>query len=85
MKSNYKSNLQLIAKNQEDLQVISTYLQDSIVTVKDMVFLKKNRTFIIIANSFNVYEKIQDHKFQTTYKYTCIKNINNQVFWSGKM
>ena len=52
MKSNYKSNLQLIAKNQEDLQVISTYLQDSIVTVKDMVFLKKNRTFIIIANRF---------------------------------
>ena len=36
-------NLKLIGKNQEDLKVISAYLQDSVVTVKDMVFLKNNR------------------------------------------
>ena len=29
-------------KNIEDLKVISAYCQDSIVTVKDLVFLKKN-------------------------------------------
>ena len=33
--------------------------------------------FIIIANSFNVYEIIQDHKFQTLYKYACKQDINN--------
>ena len=37
-----KDNLKLIGKNQEDLKVISAYLQDSVVIVRDMVFLKKN-------------------------------------------
>ena len=36
-----KTNLKLIGKNWEDLKVISAYLQDSIITVRDIVFLKK--------------------------------------------
>ena len=32
-------NLKLLGKNQEDLKVISAYLQDSVLVVKDMVFL----------------------------------------------
>ena len=47
-----KTRLKLIGKNQEDLKVISAYLQDSVVTVKDIVFLKKNRTFVMIVNRF---------------------------------
>ena len=38
-KEDEKNNLKLIGKNQEDLQVISAYSQDSIVNVKDIVFL----------------------------------------------
>ena len=34
-------NLKLLGKNQEDLKVISAYLQDSIVIVRDIAFLKK--------------------------------------------
>ena len=45
-------NLKLLGKNQEDLKVISAYLQDSILIVKDIVFLKKNRTFVMIVNRF---------------------------------
>jgi len=41
MNLNKKTNLKLIAKNEEDLNVISAYLQDSIILVKDIVFLKK--------------------------------------------
>ena len=52
MSENEKNNLKLIVKNQKDLEVISAYIQDSIVTVKDMVFLKKNRIFIMIINRF---------------------------------
>ena len=44
------NNLKLAGKNEEDLKVISAYLQDSIATVKDMVFLKKNRIFLMIIN-----------------------------------
>ena len=52
MKSYDKHKINLIGKNQEDLRVISAYLQDSIVTVKDIVFLKQNRTFVMIVNRF---------------------------------
>jgi hypothetical protein len=50
MNSDGKFKINLIAKNQEDLKVISAYLQDSIVTVRDIVFLKQNRTFVMIVN-----------------------------------
>ena len=46
------SNLKLIGKNQNDLKVISAYSQDSVITVKDIVFLKKNKTFVMIINRF---------------------------------
>jgi len=37
--SNYeKKNLKLIGTNQEDLKGISAYSQDSIATIKDIVF-----------------------------------------------
>jgi len=52
MNLNKKTNLKLIAKNEEDLNVISAYLQDSVILVKDIVFLKKNRSFIFMANRF---------------------------------
>jgi Protein of unknown function (DUF2948). len=52
MSEDEKNNLKLICKSQEDLKVISAYSQDSIVTVKDITFLKKNRIFIMIINRF---------------------------------
>ena len=58
-----KTNLKLIGKNWEDLKVISAYLQDSIITVRDMVFLKKNKTFIMIANRF-MWEDIEKGVFR---------------------
>ena len=47
-----KNNLKLIGKNQEDFKVISAYSQDSIVAVKDMIFLEKNKIFVMIINRF---------------------------------
>ena len=52
MSMNEKFNLKLLGKNKEDLKVISAYLQDSILIVKDIVFLKKNRTFVMMVNRF---------------------------------
>ncbi len=64
MNSDDKYKINLIGKNQEDLRVISAYLQDSIVTVKDIVFLKQNRTFVMIVNRFmwEDAEKIDSRK-----------------------
>ena len=52
MNKSIKKNLKLIGKNQEDLKTISTYIQDSIVTVGDIIFLEKNRIFLMIINRF---------------------------------
>ena len=70
MNENEKINLKLLGKNQEDLEVISTYLQDSIVTVKDIVFLKKNRTFVMIANRF-MWEDIEKGVFRQSKRVRC--------------
>ena len=58
MREDEKKNLKLIAKNQEDLKVISAYSQDSIVAVKDIIFLEKNRIFVMIINRF-MWEEIE--------------------------
>ena len=58
MSTDAKNNLKLIGKNQEDLKVISAYSQDSIVAIKDMIFLEKNRIFIMIVNRF-MWEDIE--------------------------
>ena len=51
--------LNLIGDNEEDLRVISAYLQDSIVVMKDMVFLKKNKSFVMMVNRF-MWEDVEN-------------------------
>ena len=46
------NNLKLTAESQEDLKVISAHFQDSIVNIGDMIFLKKNRIFIMLVSRF---------------------------------
>ena len=46
MSEEIKTNLKLIGKNLEDLKVISAYSQDSLVSIKDMVVLKKKIEFL---------------------------------------
>ena len=53
-----KINLKLTGKNEDDLKVISAYIQDSVVTLKNIVFLKQNRTFVMIVNRF-MWEDIE--------------------------
>ena len=65
-----KNNLRLIGKNQDDLKVISAYLQDSIVTVRDIVFLKKNMTFIMIVNRF-MWEDVEKGVFRQSRRIRC--------------
>ena len=65
-----KNFLKLIGKNQEDLKVVSAYLQDSIVATKDIVFLKKNRTFIMIASRF-MWEDVERGVFRKNKRIRC--------------
>ena len=70
MSNNVKKNLKLIVKNQEDLKIISAYIQDSIVTVKDIAFLEKNRIFVMVVNRF-MWEDVEKGKFRQNKRIRC--------------
>ena len=70
MSADEKNGLRLMAKNQEDLKVISAYLQDSIVVVRDIVFLKKNMTFVMIVNRF-MWEDVEKGVFRQNKRIRC--------------
>ena len=65
-----KIGLKLIGKNREDLKVISAYLQDSIAAVRNMVFLKKNRIFVMIVNRF-MWEDVEKGVFRKNKRIRC--------------
>jgi len=70
MSMDERVNLKLLGKNQEDLKIISAYLQDSILIVKDIVFLKQNRTFIMIVNRF-MWEDAEKGVFRQNKRIRC--------------
>jgi len=65
------NQLKLIGKNIEDLKTISAYCQDSIVKIKDLVYLKKNKIFIMMLSRF-MWEDIEKGVFRN---YKRIKSI----------
>ena len=60
----------IIAQSPLDLKMISAYLQDSIIIVKDIVFLKKNRKFIMIVNRF-MWENVEKGVFRENKRIRC--------------
>ena len=70
MSMDKKVNLKLLGKHQKDLKIISAYLQDSIIIVKDIVFLKQNRTFIMIVNRF-MWEDVEKGVFRQNKRIRC--------------
>ena len=70
MSMDKKVNLKLLGKHQKDLKIISAYLQDSIIIVKDIVFLKQNRTFIMIVNRF-MWEDVEKGVLRQNKRIRC--------------
>ena len=82
------NRLKLIGKNLEDLKTISAYCQDSIIKIKDLIYLKKNKIFIMKLSRF-MWEDIEKGVFRnykrikSVLKFNFIeiilaKNINQQ-------
>ena len=65
------NRLKLIGKNIEDLKTISAYCQDSIVKIKDLSYLKKNKIFIMMLSRF-MWEDIEKGVFRN---YKRIKSV----------
>ena len=82
-------NLKLIARTEEDLQVVSAHLQDSIVNISDIASLKKNKIFLMQLNRF-MWEDVEkgvfrkNKRIRTGLKFENVlrvvsKNINQQI------
>ena len=82
------NQLKLIGKNSKDLKTISAYCQDSIVKIKDILYLKENKIFIMMLSRF-MWEDIEKGVFRnykrikSVLKFNFIesvlaKNINQQ-------
>ena len=65
------NRLKLIGKNIEDLKTISAYSQDSIVKIKDLVYLKENKIFIMMLSRY-MWEDIEISVFRN---YKRIKSV----------
>ncbi len=73
-----KRNLKLIGKTVEDLKVISAHLQDSIVHLKDIAHLKKNRIFLIQLNRF-MWEDIEKGVFRKSKRIRTVLKFDHVI------
>ena len=74
------NRLKLIGNNVEDLKIISAYCQDSIVKIKDIVYLKENKIFIVMLSRF-MWEDLEKGVFRnykrikSVLKFNFIENV----------
>jgi len=74
------NRLKLIGKNIEDLKTISAYSQDSIVKIKDVIYLKENKIFIVMLSRF-MWEDLEKGVFRnykrikSVLKFNFIENV----------
>jgi len=54
-----KQGLKLRANDEEDFDVVSSFLQDAVISVKEMVFLQNEGRFVFVANRF-CWENLTD-------------------------
>ena len=69
-------NLKLIANTEEDLSIVSAHLQDSIVSVSDMVNLKKNKILLMQLSRF-MWEDIEKGVFRKNKRTRTILKFEN--------
>ena len=69
-------NLKLIAKTEEDLRVVSAYLQDAIANVSEIANLKKNKLFLMQLNRF-MWEDVEKGVFRKNKRIRTILKFDN--------
>ena len=69
------NRLKLIGKNIEDLKTISAYCQDSIIKIKDLVYLKKNKIFIMMLGRF-MWDDIEKGVFRNYKRINSVLKFN---------
>ena len=76
-------NLKLIARTEEDLRVVSAYLQDSIASLSDIANLKKNKIFLMQLNRF-MWEDVEKGVFRKNKRIRTILKFENVIEVNSK-
>ena len=76
-------NLKLIARTEEDLRVVSAYLQDSIASITDIANLKKNKILLMQLNRF-MWEDVEKGVFRKNKRIRTVLKFENVVKVSSK-
>ena len=69
-------NLKLIARTQEDLKIVSAYLQDSIASIGDIANLKKNKIVLMQLSRF-MWEDVERGVFRKNKRIRTILKLDN--------
>ena len=69
-------NLKLIARTEDDIKVVSAYLQDSILSVADIANLKKNKIFLMQLNRF-MWEDVEKGVFRKNKRIRTVLKFDN--------
>ena len=80
MKTEY---LKLIARTDEDLKVISAHLQDSIVDIKNIANLQKNKIFLMQLSRF-MWEDVEKGVFRKNKRIRTILKFDNVLKANSK-
>ena len=76
-------NLKLIAKTEDDLKVVSAYLQDSILYTNNIANLKKNRILLLQLNRF-MWEDVEKGVFRKNKRIRSVLKFENVIKVSSK-
>ena len=71
-------NLKLIAQSQEDLRVVSAYLQDAIANISDIAKLEKNKIFLMQLNRF-MWEDVEKGVFRKNKRIRTVLKFENVI------
>tara|TARA_B110000971_G_scaffold149323_1_gene152625 strand:+ start:53 stop:496 length:444 start_codon:yes stop_codon:yes gene_type:complete len=77
------TNLKLLATSDKDLRIIAAHLQDSIISLKDIANLKKNRIFLIQLNRF-MWEDVEKGVFRKNKRIRTVLKFDNVISISSK-
>ena len=72
------TNLKLLATSDNDLRIIAAHLQDSIISLKDIANLKKNRIFLIQLNRF-MWEDVEKGVFRKNKRIRTVLKFDNVI------
>jgi Protein of unknown function (DUF2948) len=70
--------LRLNAKDTEDLEIISAHMQDALVRVSDIRYLKKTRQFVLVANRFAWEQQPSAERRRTGLHFEHVLSVKQQ-------